>query len=83
MKDRGPRASPRRPARYVLFLTAFFVLTPGSKGLTGLDSWVGGQPITGFRDIGQMVALLIAIALGMAVGFVLTPRTVLDRQRHL
>ena len=60
--------SPRRPPAYVLYLGAFYVLTPGSHGLRGLESWLGGHAIQGFRGIGDMVQLFTALAVGMLVG---------------
>lgn len=64
---------PRRPPVIVLALCAFFVLTVGSLGLRGLTSWIGGNTIEGFQDLGQMFTIGMAIALGMLTG------TVLDR----
>ena len=65
--------APRRPPVIVLALCAFFVLTVGSLGLRGLTSWIGGNAIEGFQDLGQMFTIGTAIALGMLTG------TVLDR----
>ncbi|ROS27897.1 threonine/serine exporter ThrE family protein [Cellulomonas sp. PhB150] len=62
-----------RPAPYVLFLGAFFVLTPGSRGLRGLETLVGGNAIDGLRDIGLMVGMLAAIALGILTLAALLP----------
>jgi uncharacterized membrane protein YjjB (DUF3815 family) len=59
---------PSRPPAYVLYLGAFYVLTPGSHGLRGIESWIGGHPIQGITSIASMVGLLTAIALGMLVG---------------
>jgi len=56
------------PPPYVLYLGAFYVLTPGSHGLRGLESWIGGNPIQGVTGLSTMVGLLTAIALGMLVG---------------
>ncbi|MEU8816621.1 threonine/serine exporter family protein [Actinoplanes sp. NPDC048796] len=63
---------PGVPPAYVLYLGAFYVLTPGSHGLRGLESWVGGNPIQGVGGVADMVGLLIAIAVGMLVGATLT-----------
>jgi anti-sigma factor RsiW len=38
---------PTLPPAYVLYLGAFYVLTPGSHGLRGLESWIGGDKIQG------------------------------------
>ncbi|HEY7198437.1 MAG TPA: threonine/serine exporter family protein [Gaiellaceae bacterium] len=58
---------PSLPPAYVLYLGAFYVLTPGSHGLRGLESWIGGNAIQGVTSLGTMVGLLTAIALGMLV----------------
>ena len=58
---------PALPPAYVLYLGAFYVLTPGSHGLRGLESWIGGNKIQGVTSVAQMVGLLTAIALGMLV----------------
>ena len=55
------------PAAYVLYLGAFYVLTPGSHGLRGLESWIGGNRIEGVTGLATMVGLLTAIAVGMLV----------------
>ncbi|MFF5078038.1 threonine/serine exporter ThrE family protein [Actinoplanes sp. NPDC000266] len=60
------------PPAYVLYLGAFYVLTPGSHGLRGLESWIGGDPIQGVGGVADMVGLLVAIAVGMLVGATLT-----------
>jgi uncharacterized membrane protein YjjP (DUF1212 family) len=59
--------SPRRPPAYVLYLGAFYVLTPGSHGLRGFESWLGGHPIQGFQGLSDMVASFTALAVGMLV----------------
>ncbi len=58
---------PGMPPAYVLYLGAFYVLTPGSHGLRGLESWIGGHPIQGVTGVADMVSLLVAIAVGMLV----------------
>jgi uncharacterized membrane protein YjjP (DUF1212 family) len=62
------------PPAYVMYLGAFYVLTPGAHGLRGIESWIGGNPIQGVASIGSMVGLFIAIALGMLVGAAAVPR---------
>jgi uncharacterized membrane protein YjjP (DUF1212 family) len=59
--------SRNRPPAYVLYLGAFYVLTPGSHGLRGFESLIGGHPIQGFKGVGDMVALFTALATGMLV----------------
>ena len=53
------------PPPYVLYLAAFFVLTPGSHGLRGMETWLGGDPVRGIQDVAGMFGLIAAIALGM------------------
>ena len=57
-----------RPPAYVLYLGAFYVLTPGSHGLRGFESWLGGHSILGFQGLGDMISLMTALAAGMLVG---------------
>ncbi|HEY7148589.1 MAG TPA: threonine/serine exporter family protein [Gaiellaceae bacterium] len=59
---------PSLPPAYVLYLGAFYVLTPGSHGLRGLESWIGGNTIQGVNGVADMVGLFTAIAVGMLVG---------------
>ena len=65
---------PSAPPAYVLYLGAFYVLTPGSHGLRGIESWIGGNPVQGVTSIASMVGLFTAIALGMLVGAAAVPR---------
>ncbi|NUT56969.1 MAG: threonine/serine exporter family protein, partial [Thermoleophilia bacterium] len=60
--------SPKRPPAYALYLGAFYVLTPGSHGLRGFESWLGGHPVQGFQGLSDMLALITALAVGMLVG---------------
>jgi uncharacterized membrane protein YjjB (DUF3815 family) len=57
-----------RPPAYVIFLGAFYVLTPGSHGLRGLESWIGGHPVQGVTGVADMVGLMVAITVGMLMG---------------
>ncbi len=70
------------PPVYVLFLAAFFVLTPGSHGLRGLDTWIGGHPIQAISDFGDMFGLLAAIALGILTAATLLPAGALTQPGH-
>jgi uncharacterized membrane protein YjjB (DUF3815 family) len=63
----------RGPPVFVLYLAAFFVLTPGSHGLRGLDSWIGGHPIHAIQELTDMFELLAAIALGILAGASIAP----------
>jgi uncharacterized membrane protein YjjB (DUF3815 family) len=56
-----------RPPAYVLYLGAFYVLTPGSHGLRGFESWLGGHSILGFQGLSDMISLMTALAAGMLV----------------
>jgi uncharacterized membrane protein YjjB (DUF3815 family) len=56
-----------RPPAYVLYLGAFYVLTPGSHGLRGFESWIGGHRIQGITGVATMIGIFTAIALGMLV----------------
>ncbi|MEU4162646.1 threonine/serine exporter family protein [Actinoplanes sp. NPDC026670] len=58
---------PGCPPAYVLYLGAFYVLTPGSHGLRGLETWIGGHPVQGVTGLADMTTLLVAIAVGMLV----------------
>lgn len=64
---------PNLPPAYVLYLTGFFVLTPGSHGLRGLDAWIGGHPVQGIGDIAGMAALIAAISLGLLAAATILP----------
>lgn len=72
---------PSLPPPYVLYLGAFYVLTPGSHGLRGVESWIGGDPIDGVTGVTTMLGLLTAIALGMLVGAVAAGRPMLDAEQ--
>lgn len=56
------------PPPFVLYLGAFYVLTPGSHGLRGIESWIGGNEVQGVTSFADMIGLLAAIGLGMLVG---------------
>jgi uncharacterized membrane protein YjjB (DUF3815 family) len=62
--------STRLPPAYVLYLGAFYVLTPGSHGLRGLESWIGGDQVKGVTSLGTMVGLLIAVGMLVAAAAV-------------
>jgi uncharacterized membrane protein YjjP (DUF1212 family) len=64
---------PGLPPPYVLYLGAFYVLTPGSHGLRGIESWIGGDPVQGVTGLADMAGLLTAIAVGMLVGAAAAP----------
>lgn len=59
---------PNRPPPYALYLGAFYVLTPGSHGLRGIESWIGGRPVQGVAGVAEMLGMLTAIGVGMLIG---------------
>lgn len=59
---------PSLPPPYVLYLGAFYALTPGSHGLRGIESWTGGDRLQGVTSLASMVGLVTALAVGMLVG---------------
>ena len=59
---------PNLPPPYVLYLGAFYALTPGSHGLRGIESWTGGDRLSGITSLASMIGLLTALAAGMLVG---------------
>jgi uncharacterized membrane protein YjjP (DUF1212 family) len=59
---------PDRPPAYVMYLGAFYVLTPGSHGLRGLESWIGGDRIQGVTSVATMFGLLVAVVIGILLG---------------
>lgn len=67
-------ARPGLPPRLVLLLPGFFTLTVGSLGLRGLTALAGGYPLEGFRDLGRLVTIVTAIAVGLLVGAVAAER---------
>jgi len=58
---------PTGPAARVSFLPAFWMLVPGSLGLVGVTSLVGGQA-AGLSTVMTMAATMIAITLGILAG---------------
>lgn len=65
---------PGLPPPYVLYLGAFYVLTPGSHGLRGIESWIGGNRLEGVTGVADMFGLLTAIGLGMLLGAAIARR---------
>ncbi|MEV0587046.1 threonine/serine exporter family protein [Nonomuraea sp. NPDC050310] len=58
----------------VLFLPSFWMLVPGSVGLTGVSELVSGQGASGLDDLVQTLLTMVAITLGIMVGASLLPR---------
>jgi uncharacterized membrane protein YjjB (DUF3815 family) len=64
--------SPSRSPAYVWAITPFFTLTPGSHGLRGLESLIGGQQAAAATDLDALLVTLLLIALGIIAGVALT-----------
>lgn len=60
--------NPERPPYLVLILGAFFVLTVGAKGLSGLTAIASGAPIAGFESLVAMLEIATALSLGLLTG---------------
>jgi uncharacterized membrane protein YjjP (DUF1212 family)/uncharacterized membrane protein YjjB (DUF3815 family) len=69
---------PRSIPAFVLMIPVIFALSPGSHGLRQLETWLSGETITGVKDLQTLVAVLLAIAMGMVVG-----RTIAHRWRWI
>jgi uncharacterized membrane protein YjjP (DUF1212 family) len=66
--------SPTRPARLLLFLGGFFVLTVGALGLRGLAEVVAGHSDAGVRDLLNLLLLVPTVSLGLMFGYLIAPR---------
>lgn len=65
---------PNRPARLLLFIGGFFVLTVGALGLRGLAEVVAGHSDAGVRDLLNLVILVPTVSLSLMLGYLLAPR---------
>ena len=65
-------ADPRRPPRLVLLLGGFFVLTVGGMGLRGATALLGGDVLTGLRNLADFGMQVPTVALAIAVGVLAT-----------
>jgi uncharacterized membrane protein YjjP (DUF1212 family) len=65
-------ADPRRPPRLILLLGGFFVLTVGGMGLRGATALLGGDVITGLRNLADFGLQVPTVALAIAVGVLVT-----------
>ncbi|WP_330241991.1 threonine/serine ThrE exporter family protein [Streptomyces sp. NBC_00525] len=65
---------PGRPPRLVLVLPGFFTLTVGSLGMRGLTALAGGYAIEGFRDLTELITIVMAIGAGLLLGAVAAQR---------
>lgn len=66
--------NPKRSPAYVFMITPFFTLTPGSHGLRGIESLIGGQPIAGIKDFETLFGTILIIALGIIIGGLVTKK---------
>lgn len=64
--------SPDRSPAYVFVLTPLFCLTPGSHGLRAFESWFAGQQPIVTGELSSLLGNLVAIAIGIAMGMVIT-----------
>jgi uncharacterized membrane protein YjjB (DUF3815 family) len=65
-------AHPRRPPRLTLLLGGFFVLTVGGLGLRGATALLGGDVVTGLRNLVDFGMQVPTVALAIAVGVIAT-----------
>ena len=65
-------AHPRRPPRLILVLGGFFVLTVGGLGLRGATALLGGDVMTGLRNLADFGLQVPTVALAIAVGVIVT-----------
>jgi uncharacterized membrane protein YjjP (DUF1212 family) len=65
-------AHPRRPPRLILLLGGFFVLTVGGMGLRGATALLGGDVVTGLRNLADFGLQVPTVALAIAVGVLAT-----------
>lgn len=64
--------SPSQPPRVVLFISSFFILTVGAKGIEGLSSIIGGYVVEGSREIMAMIILFPTVTIGIAIGYLIS-----------
>lgn len=61
-------AHPRRPPRLLLLLGGFFVLTVGGLGIRGTTALLGGDVVTGLRNLADFGLQVPTVALSIAFG---------------
>jgi uncharacterized membrane protein YjjP (DUF1212 family) len=66
--------APNRPARLLLLLGGFFVLTVGAVGLRGLTGIAAGDATTAARHMVDFVLFVPAVTLGITLGYLISPR---------
>lgn len=67
-------ADPGRPPRLILLLGGFFVLTVGGVGVRGATSLLGGDVVTGLRNLSDFALQVPTVALAIAAGVIMTER---------
>lgn len=64
--------SPGRPPRLILVLGGFFVLTVGGVGVRGVTALIGGDVVSGVRDLLDFGLQMPLVALSLAIGVLLS-----------
>ena len=65
---KGPHSIPA----FVLLIPVVFALSPGSHGLRQLETWVSGTHSTDLQDATTLVSTLLAIAVALIVGRIIS-----------
>jgi uncharacterized membrane protein YjjP (DUF1212 family) len=65
-------AIPDRPPRLILVLGGFFVLTVGGAGVRGATALLGGDVVSGLRDLADFGLQVPTVALAIAAGVIIT-----------
>jgi uncharacterized membrane protein YjjP (DUF1212 family) len=61
--------APGGPPALVSFLPAFWLLVPGALGLIGVTEYIGTDPTVGAQDLLGTVGAILAVGLGVLVGY--------------
>ncbi len=73
---------PSQPPRVVLFISSFFILTVGAKGIEGLSSIIGGYVVEGTREIISMIILFPTVTIGIAIGYLISTQKKQIQQKN-
>jgi uncharacterized membrane protein YjjP (DUF1212 family) len=65
-------AHPRRPPRLILLLGGFFVLTVGGVGVRGATALLGGDVVTGLKNLADFALQVPTVALALAAGVIVS-----------
>ena len=65
-------AIPGRPPRLILVLGGFFVLTVGGVGVRGATALLGGDVVSGLRDLADFALQVPTVAVAIAAGVIIT-----------